>query len=447
MDCENCRLSMLDLFDQEQDQSVSTQVLEHIQQCPECLQDYEQSKIVYSMLKPKLTPNAPFSLKQNVINQLKAEEETMDQQDSTTIRFSSRVKRIISIAAVFMAIMMLVPLAAKYHFGGNSTVKAADGFLESSIKASQLVKTMVIHMKVRTLPDDNFALIGTSYGMVDHTIWKSFESPNQWRVDKGKRQVVFDGQFQYQWIQESQRALKAGANCSFTEWLKILLDPENVLKKEQDAIKNKGLKFKMEEKGNDLLLSLESKAEGNFINDYCKNQSINESDNRREYVFDKNTKLLKALKIFVIEKDKEIMILELNKIEYNTKIDPSLFAIQLPAGIEWQEYAQNYKSERFKNISSKRAAELFFEALSNKDWALAGETCDYFNLNSEKVRNVKDGFAGLKVLHVGEPFKSGLFPGEFVPYEIKLKTGETRKHNLALRKDNENQVWVVDGGF
>ncbi|MDP4228372.1 MAG: hypothetical protein Q8910_18630, partial [Bacteroidota bacterium] len=422
-------------------------VMEHIQQCIDCSIEYRRTQEVFTMLKPKFQPNAPLALKQNIIHQLKMEETKMEKEVSKTRKISSRTKKILSIAAVLAVVMMIIPIVDKNNLFTDSTAKAAGVFIESSIKATKLIKSMVIKLRVRTVAHDNFALVGTEYDMVEHTIWESFEEPEKWRVDKGDRVVVFDGKFQYLWLPQSDEGIKGGRNSNFIEWFKILLEPEKILMKEQDATKVKGSKITMKEKNDELLMTITSKAKGNFINDYCKNKSIEESDNRREYTFDSNTKLLKGLKIFILEGKKETLILEIEKIDYNVPIDSSLFTINLPAGVDWKELNQNYNSETFKNISSKRVAELFFEGLANNDWKLVEEACDFFKSNSEKIKKIKKEFGGLKVIRIGEPFKSGLYPGEFVPYEIKFKSGEIKKMNLAVRNDNPNKVWIVDGGF
>ena len=54
---------------------------------------------------------------------------------------------------------------------------------------------------------------------------------------------------------------------------------------------------------------------------------------------------------------------------------------------------------------------------------------------------------GLEVLELGEPFKSGEYVDEFVPYKVKLSNGKIKQHNLAVRNDNKNKVWVFDGGL
>ena len=59
---------------------------------------------------------------------------------------------------------------------------------------------------------------------------------------------------------------------------------------------------------------------------------------------------------------------------------------------------------------------------------------------------------GLKIISVGEPFQKPKFPGKslwFVPYEIRLKTGEIRKGDLCLQSCHPAHMgrWTFGGGF
>ena len=447
MDCVKCKLEMVNLFDLEINPTEVADILEHIQQCPDCLIEYENTKKVLSALKPIQQPNAPFLLKQNIMNQLKMEEQKMSTQETKTVKFNSRFKKIFTIAAAIAIIMVAIPVLNSTTDVFNHSARAANNFSESSIKATQFIKNMVIKLKVRTDASDNFALVGTTYNMVNHTIYKTFEPSAKWRIEKSGRTLVNDGNSQYLFVPKVDGYFKDSKTSSIAEWFLTLLEPERVLSKEQNNIKADGSKFKMEDKDGLIYFTITSNAKGNFINDYCKNSSIEESDNRREYIFDKNTKLLKGLKIFILEGKNETLIAEITSIEYNTTMDESLFSINLPKGTEWFDLSKEFNNETFKNISSKRAAEVFFEGLSNSDWKLVAQTFEFISSNGLKVKEVKDKFGGLTLVKLGEPFKSGQYPGEFVPYEIKLKSGKTIKHNLAVRNDNPNKVWIVDGGF
>ena len=168
MNCNECKLEMTKLFDSDVDKTILADVMEHIQQCTDCSIEYKLTLEVITMLKPKLQPKAPFVLKQNIIHQLKMEETKMKKEVSKTVKMSSRYKKILSIAALLAIVMIIIPVVDKNNLFTNSTVKAAGIFIESSIKATQLIKSMVIKLKVRTIAHDNFALVGTEYDMVDH---------------------------------------------------------------------------------------------------------------------------------------------------------------------------------------------------------------------------------------------------------------------------------------
>lgn len=447
MNCKQCNTEMVKLFDKYVNKSELKDVIEHINQCAECNDNYKNAEAVYKTLQPRVLPNAPFMLKHNVINKIKMEELKMKDEVSKKARISSRVKKFLSVAAILAIAMVVVPLLDKDNIFSDSTVKAANSLMESSIKASQFVTSMVVTLKVRTDADDNFDLIDTKCKMVDHTIWKSFSVPAKWKIEKEARVAFCDGKLQYLWMPKLEEALKSDNFNFVSEWIEVLLEPQDILKREQRATVLEGSKYTLEEKNGEIFMNVTSKAQGNFINDYCKNSSIDESDNRREYTFDGNTKLLKALKIYILEGKKETLIMEIEKIDYNVNIDPSVFAVNLPKGVEWKDFNKNYKSNTFANITSKRAAELFFNGLANEDWALVSETCDIFEGNSEKKEKLRNEMGGLKVIAIGEPFKSGLYPGEFVPYHIQLKSGRVKKMNLAVRNDNSNNVWIFDGGL
>jgi hypothetical protein len=215
--------------------------------------------------------------------------------------------------------------------------------------------------------------------------------------------------------------------------------------KEQEEVKASGSVITYKEEGDKQIVTIVSKAQGNFLNDYLKNTSIKESDNKREYTFDKNSKLLKGLKVWLLNGKIESLVFSIDDISYNNIISGAVFAITLPAGVDWQSVNTNVSNETLANVDSKRAAELIFDGLAKNHIESTKEAWTQFNFITMKI--VKNKYGGLQVLKIGESFKSGLYPGEFVPYEIKLADGTIKNAKLALRNDNMNKVWVVDGGM
>ncbi len=439
MKCNEYKAKIGNLIEYQQFE-ISTEITEHISTCDDCLDYLMNTKKLTSMLKPRIKPGAPKDLKTSIINKLKQERsimKTVDEFSKSKIQW----KKVSGIAAIILAVVIAIPII----YSSNGELKA-NNLLTSSIQAMKSIKSMVIKMKVRTMPNENFSFIGTEYEQVDHQIYKS-QSPNRWRIEKEGRVALFDGKTSFLWVPSAEIAYKSDIKANFMEWFNIFLEPEKILQKEQEASKLKGSKVKLNEKGSEIHFTIESKAEGNFINDYCKNTSIAESDNRREYIFDKETKLLKGLKVFVKSGDDEVLVAEIESIEYDNAISVEKFQISLPDGQSWNNLQIEAKGENFKGISSKQAAELYFGAIAKENWDLAAEAMDILTFKTEQAKQFKEYYSGLQIVKIGESFKSGIYAGEFVPYEIKLKDGKTIKGKLALRNDNKNKVWQVDGGY
>jgi len=442
MNCNECKTEMCHLLDRNTDTALSNALHVHIAGCMTCKEAYNDMQDVVAVLQPRVSINAPLLLQQNIINELK-KDTTMKQAKAKRVQFSPVIKRILAVAAVAIIIFVIPFLSNKNNLTGNAA--KASTLFEMAIKAGDMITNMIIKCSIRTDAKDNFALVGKDYDMVEHTITKTFDAPEKWRVEKPGRTVLFDGNNQYLWVPEIKQAVKGPKDANYIDWLKILLDPSSILWKEKEEAKNDGSAIDIKDANAKTFVTITSKAQGNFMNDYMKNRSIAESDNRREYVFDSKTKLLKGLKVYLLENKHETLIFTIEDIDYNTVPPADAFTITLPEGAVWQELNLAVTNENFSNISSKRAAELIFSALSKNDVEADKEVWAQFNYFTKKL--MASTYGGVQVIRIGESFKSGKYPGEFVPYEIKLKDGTVKKWKLALRNDNANKVWVVDGGL
>jgi hypothetical protein len=166
------------------------------------------------------------------------------------------------------------------------------------------------------------------------------------------------------------------------------------------------------------------------------------------YLFDAETKLLESFQVYVNTEDEDVLIFEVTDIEYNIEIDDSIFALDFPENMIWTREPEILPdNERYENMTPKEAAEAFFQACAEEDW----EEVLKFWTTSRIDDHTNNYLGGLEIISIGEPFQSEGYArdglGWFVPYEIRLKSGEVRKFNLAIRKDNPAKRFVVDGGL
>lgn len=353
-------------------------------------------------------------------------------------------------AAAAIAAVLFVPWGSSR----NGRARAAEVFAQA-VKAVSGLHSVHIKLDVRTLPRDNFEMIGLDYDLVPHEMWKEFDDGPRWRVEKPERVVVMDGESSLLLIRtanlagEGGIASKGSPDAGFVGWIKTLLDVDQVLDSEVRSAERNGWDLLLtHEEGSDgrpkLAVTIEAKAQGDFTNDWLKNKSISASDHRRVYRFDAETKRLEDLEVWVHADAEDVLVLDIEQIVYNPQIDPELFALALPENVVWYQAPQVLPdNDKYAQMSPAEVARAFFQACARRNW---DEVLKFWTMSQVDER-LKVHLGGLEIISIGEPFQSGRYPGWFVPYAIKLTTGEIKTHNLALRDDNPAGRYVVDGGI
>jgi len=161
---------------------------------------------------------------------------------------------------------------------------------------------------------------------------------------------------------------------------------------------------------------VEAKA-GVSDNDYSKNKWFDVSDMRRVYRFDAKTQRLEGFEAHLHRPGGDVLVAVIDRIEYDKPIDPKVFTLKLPDNVTWYKEPQRLvDNEKYEKMTPKEAAQAFFEACGRRDWKEAEK------FYSHAGENTKGYLGGLKIVSLGEPFRSEKYPGWFVPYEIKLTT-------------------------
>ncbi|MDR0694474.1 MAG: hypothetical protein LBF81_04140 [Prevotellaceae bacterium] len=226
------------------------------------------------------------------------------------------IKRLLATAAS-LAALLTVP----FVFTANNEAKAAIRFLGKSINKSDNLKTMEVKFLMQTTPNENFDAIRDDGNMLEHTFTISFENPHIWRLEKSGRTSLFDAVNSYSWLKQLGIGMMAPGIAEFFGDFEKFLDPQNLLRHEQQLAKNDGSEIAMQETGSQIILTIKSKAKGDFTNDYLKNSSIMASDNKRIYTFDKETKLLQAMLVQILYKNEYHTVFETTSILYNIPVD------------------------------------------------------------------------------------------------------------------------------
>jgi hypothetical protein len=413
------------------EEPVSLQLASHLKICDACRTHQQQLADTLVRIQPAFQVRASLDFKERTMKKLA--NELAAAQAAKPYRQPHPVWRLAFSAGLVLAIILALPNL------GNRGKNGAVSLLAQSVEALGGMHSVHITARMRTVPGDNFELIGTQYDFVPLEMWKEFGATPRWRVENPGRIVVMDGKGSLM-LMNGNHAVRGGVHANFIEWLKPLLDPEQVLPAElkaaQQGESNASLKDRM-------TLVVDRKAQGRFVNGVGRNSSIAESDHTRVYRFDPATNRLAGLQVIVHDAGKDVVVFETTDIRYDEPVAPELFALTLPPDVIWAVPPEQMPVSGTLPTNPREAAQAFLEGMATRDW---DRVLSVYPSTSIDPR-LMEGGGGLQVISLGEPYRSGLYAGWFVPYTIKFPNGRVKKWNLAVRNDNSAHRWVFDGGF
>lgn len=433
MNCSECKQKLHHLLDNG-DEVLAGQLKKHLASCTDCYNEYESMQDVASIFKEGKQLKAPPMLKRSILQEVKNTEAAQK-----SARLASIKKMVIGVAACLILVLIL-----PVFFSKPNQAKATN-ILSKAISALESVTSMIVQMNIRTDPGENFHYIAKDQPMLTHTLIEDFKK-DKWRVDKTGRTVLMKHDTTFMYIHSTHTAVYIPQKGKgMLGWFRILLDPASILRNENMEAHKKGSEIKINETESEINLSVKSKAEGIFVNDVGRDNTVQESDNRREYVFDKKTSLLKSLKIYIIDSKEETLVFETNNVKYNDALNDSLFTIALPPKVKWEEYKIPAGNEKESSFTPEDIVAIVFSDLSKGDFETHKSI--WGSLPTSILKLMNKNYEGLEVINIGKAFQSGTYPGYYVPYKIKLKNGNIKNQNLTIRNDNSNKAWMLDGGL
>ncbi len=439
---ENLAASLEGLLDPRQTSDIER----HLEECAACRTDAARVRQLHARLTADGEALRTRSRADAVMVQILREQ-------TQKLRRNAMRRRLGKIGFGMAATAAVLALFVIPWGGASSNQATAAQVLASAVDALTNLRSVHIKLRMRTSPHDNFELILPNHAFVTIEMWKEFGDPPRWRAEEPGRVVVMDGESTLCHIKPDQ-AFRREAAATFRTWIGALMNVDKLLENQLQLAERKGWSARVEEMSaadgrKQLVVTVDAPPDADFENgnDYLRNKSISDSQRRCVYQFDAATRRLEDLQVWVALADREVLVLDVESITYNDVLDDALFALELPDDVIWLEPpAILPDNEKYADMTPGEAARAFFAACAAEDWDEAGK----YLAASRVPDGIKLWCGGLEIIALGEPFQSGNYAGGhgwFVPYEIKLKSGAVKKHNLALRNDNPAKRWMVDGGL
>lgn len=430
MNCHQFQDRIIELLD---GRALTAEEQRHLEQCPACAAEYKAASEALAAVTPRYTPRIPGDLRQRILTAALADERPQ----------RSRLARLVggmAAAAALLAGVLLFPLrapayAARKHFG-------------NAVAAMTDLKTLHLVLRIRTEPLEPFTYTDATQPFVPCTLTIEYGDTLRWRAEKPGRMATGDGRTVRTWLPALGEGWYMPAeNFRFADEFGILADLRWLMLSEQAlACRTQGAEYEVAEEGGTVRLTVAMPAQGDFReSDYLFGTSIDQSNTLREYRFDKPSGRLLSLRITALLPDGGRTVLaESDLIAYDEPVDRA-WLTAFPDGIAWKNPTAPLPATHLTGISADEAARRILQAMGTWDPTLLDEALHYYG--PEARRGLAQTYRGLAVVAIGKAVHSGRYPGVFVPCKVLLADGRTEKLMLALRNDNPQQCWLLDGGI
>lgn len=408
---------------------------------------------IISMLTPKVELKPSADMRSRIL--AAAAHQQAQQASQQAAQPKARPRRLSYWLGAAASVAAVVAIAITLTL--NSPAYAARRYFSQALIVMQEAKTMVLKGSLRTDANESIDYINPQADFVPATAKVIYDDPMLFSIEKkGGRTVLYKGaddtgDYVYQW---------ANFNNSLTGWksqhagfvndeLEAILNPRLLLEAEyRTAERNKGSNYVITEVGEMVIVRVSTTAQGDYSeSDYMLNTSLAEANTQREYTFDKGTGLLQKLRIVIMIDGKPVTILESESIDYNVPLTAAdLYDKALFNSITFNDMEIKVEaSSPLIGIEADEAAEIILKAMQTWDSEILNTAMFYFKGDLMKV--VEKRYKGVEVRSIGKAQSSGLYPGKFVKCKVIMPDGSKETLRLALRNDNRQGVWVVDGGL
>ena len=422
MNCNDFKEKVVDLFDKDIDMQAQTQLREHMANCHDCKAYYDELRKTFNILQP------------------------LDTANIRTTKITHRLWRYAAAVAIFLF---------GFVIGWNhlfSTPAVADDakltFLQQSIQSVQNVGGFQMEVYARTTQQENFATFDPAMPFVKIDIKLLRQNDFLfYRVEKANgRTVVSDGRNQYMWI-PNVLYLKGSQESDFLEHFANLIFPERLLTIQKSAIKlSNENKMTQVESDSTIVLTVDGVEKNSDLRQLFEKGKMDDCRLIVENTFTKNDGLLRFVKLWVIKDGKKILLLHIDNIRYNVMLNKGEIT-RLPTA-EWtditeQRATSSNRLKQLQNETPQQAAKRILNAIiADKDSQAAEALIYYKSILPQLIHKLK----GCKV-SAFETRKDSSYVGVYVFYTLTTPEGNREKRHIAIRNDNEQHIWIVDGGL
>lgn len=427
MKCEDFKKHIADLCDKSIDETIKADCMQHIEECASCRAYYKEFMHTVGLLTPRHAPQPHRNKRQ-----------TMQ-------------RRLLQVAAAILVFLAGVGVGLSNLFSTQAEASPSiTEVFDQCIRHSREAKGFSMRAYVRTTPQENFAFIDPEAGLLQVRVSLLRQGGSTiWRIEKeGGRTIVSDGSRQYMW-DNTGTGVCGSLQARFAEGFALFLQPEFILEKLNDAMLAKDMTTHMTVFQSDSIIIVEaSTTAGHLAGFFSPASRDKDLPCTARCVFRQQDYRLKEMEIRCTHDGKETVVFQTSAIRYDAPLSVSAVTQRPGAGqIKWlradgPRVADAERLGKLQKETATEAARRILEAL------IAGQPHEealYYYAAS--LPSLTEEMKGCRVSGFSEAPADKEYAGTTVRYELRRPDGTTEQRRIALRRDNQQRIWIVDGGL
>lgn len=458
MTCDEFKDKVAELFDIQADPQTVAECEAHMAECADCRTYYEELKAAFEALTPRAAlperasaaagkslhslPEASCSRSETPHGLAKTARHALFRRHSAAWQAAAAVALFLFGLFIGWNRLFTSPAVAQ--------PPAAFSFAQS-IRCVQNVGSFEMRLMVRTAPNENFAYFdpAADFVPIDISLLRQNDS-TFFRVAKaGGRTVVGDGRQQYLWTTNGLY-FKGGTDAGFLDNMVQFLVPERLLAMQQSAVElSKQTKVACVENDSTVVLTVRGSEKSQDLQQLWNQGRMYECPVIIRNVFSKNDGLLRSVHVWIEWKGRKVEMLRATDIRYNVMLSrKALTALPDVAPEVWTSSAapavrQPARLQMLRRETPEQAAQRIMKALCTGQTALAEEALSPYKAFLETLTKAYRGCRATDF----EGRTDDSYPGVYVFYTLTKPDGTTQKEHIAVRNDNEQRIWIADGGL
>jgi len=198
-----------------------------------------------------------------------------------------------------------------------------------------------------------------------------------------------------------------------------------------------------------VILTIEGTEKDHDLQELLKTGKMGECPVTIQNVFTKNDGLLRSVKVWLTWKGEKVEMMHIDNIRYNLMLSRSNMTTlpKVPAekfnDVTQQQDVKQSRLSILQKETATQAAQRMINCLISGKTENAQEALAPYNYVMGVLKNK---FSGCKASNFIEK-KDDSYRGIFVFYTLTRQDGTKQQMHIAVRNDNNQHIWIADGGL